>query len=70
MKNLLPSVYALIGRPGSSSDPAAAVEIDRVAISSLLLHTCCLNHHHSFEECLGHELNANLGQEARGGYLW
>lgn len=19
----------------------------------LLLHTCCLNHHHSFEECLG-----------------
>ncbi|HZB18146.1 MAG TPA: hypothetical protein VE445_13345 [Nitrososphaeraceae archaeon] len=37
---------------------------------SLLLHTCCLNHHHSFEECLGHDLNANLGQEARGGYLW
>lgn len=66
MKNLLPSVCDPIGRPGSSLDPTA-VEIDRVAISSA---TCCLNHHHSFEECLGHELNANLGQEARGGYLW
>jgi hypothetical protein len=36
MKNLLPSVCAPIGRPGSSSDPAAAVEIDRVAISSAI----------------------------------
>lgn len=31
---------------------------------SLLLHTCCLNHHHSFEECLGRDLNANLGKNA------
>ena len=33
MKNLLPSVCTPIGRPSSSSDPTAAVEIDRVAIS-------------------------------------
>ena len=48
MKNLLPSVYALIGRPGSSSDPATAVDIDMCLLVPLLLHTCCLNLHHSF----------------------
>ena len=70
MKNLLPSVCTPIGRPGSSSDPAAVENWTVWLLVSLLLYTCCLNHHHSFEECLGHDLNANLGQEARGGYLW